>query len=70
MAVRIVEPEILQCAWCHAPREALVFARSHRTPRGKQVIVSEVYHCRKCGHQTGTIKAEPYYAAAAGHAGH
>ena len=64
MAVRIVEPEILQCAWCRAPRESLIFVRSHRTPRGKQIICSLVYHCRHCGHQTGTIKAEPFFAVA------
>ncbi len=65
MAIRIVEPQTLQCAWCRAPKESLIFARSHRTPRGSQVICSEVDHCRKCGHQTGIVKAEPLYTAVA-----
>lgn len=61
MAVKIVEPDALKCAWCGAPREALIFAWSRRTPRDKKVICSEVYHCRECKQQTGTIRAEPYY---------
>jgi len=61
MAVKIVEPDDLKCAWCGAPREALIFARSRRTPHEKQVICTEVYHCRSCLHQTGTIRSEPLY---------
>jgi hypothetical protein len=52
---------VLSCAWCGAPREMLIFARSHRTPRGQHYICSVVYHCRECNRQTGTVQAEPRY---------
>jgi hypothetical protein len=61
MAVRFVEPGLLKCTGCGASREHLMVIKSHRIPKGKQVLCTEVYRCQECQHQTGTVRLEPYY---------
>lgn len=38
-----------------------MLVKSHRIPKGKQVLCTEVYRCQECQHQTGTVRLEPYY---------